>query len=160
MSKPRPATTDDAAMLARLHVDSWRETYPGLLPATEIAARGFDVRLPQWQAMLARGTSRIAVVDRLGFAQMGPQRETGFLSAGYTDEIYSLYLLRAGQGRGLGRALVSAVKSGAPFTAAVLADNKPACRFYHAIGGIPLERRLDAIGNTEIDEIVYGFDGN
>lgn len=153
----RAARPADAPMLARLHVQSWRETYPGLLPETEIAARGYKVRLAQWRNQIARGDSRIALLPDLGFAQMGPQRDAGFARAGYPEELYCIYLLHAGQGRGQGRALLGAVRGEAPFTALVLAGNGPACGFYRAMGGTELLRRMDHVGLAATEEIAFGF---
>ena len=155
----RPAVAADAPMLARLHVASWEETYAGLLPRSEFDARPYAVRLAQWQGQIAAGRSRIALVEGLGFAQCGPQRDGPLEAAGYPEELYCLYLLRAAQGRGLGRALMAAVTGAAPFTALVLATNTGAAGFYRALGGEEIDRRPERIGETPIEEIVFGFGG-
>lgn len=144
-------------MLARLHVQSWQETYTGLLPDSEIAARDITVRTAQWTRQIASGNSRIAVLPELGFAQMGPQRDADFAAKGFPEELYCLYLLQSGQGSGQGRALVEAVAGERPFTALVMAENDRACGFYRAIGGRVLDRRLDKVGEAEIEEFAFGF---
>lgn len=149
------ATPDDIDMLARIHVQAWQETYAGLLPPSEIARRDIATRRAQWQHQIAAGTSRIAVVPDQGFAQMGPQRDAPLQAAGYGDELYALYLLRAGQGRGLGRALFDAVRGDAAFSALVLDGNVRACAFYEAVGGHLHETRAEQVGDVAIMERVY-----
>ena len=70
----RPATVADIPDLARLHVQAWGESYAGLLPAAEIAARDIAARTAQWTSTIAAGTTRIMVLPGLGFAQTGAQR--------------------------------------------------------------------------------------
>lgn len=153
----RPATVADAPMLARLHVQTWRETYPGLLPDAEIASRTIETRTAQWTAQFAAGTSRIVVIPDLGFAQSGPQRGDLSLAPRYPDELQALYLLRAGQGRGLGQALFQAVRGEVPFTAMVLDANTRACRFYERYGGVLLDVRDELIGQTLVRDRIYGW---
>ncbi|NDV02664.1 GNAT family N-acetyltransferase [Pseudoroseicyclus tamaricis] len=153
----RPATPADAPALARLHVLAWGETYRGLLPEEEILARPFGRRLEQWRREAAAGTSRIAYAPGLGFAQAGPQRDGALAATGWPEELYGLYLLKAGQGRGLGRRLLHAVAAEGPMTALVLEENHPACVFYARTGARCLEVRAEHIGRAEIREAVYGW---
>lgn len=155
----RQAKEQDAPEIARLHVQAWHETYSGLLPESEIAARGYDVRLAQWQGQLAACRTRIAIHPGLGFAQIGPQRDRELRAKGYGEELYCLYLLKARQGRGLGRALVAAVAGHDAFTALVLSTNEGACGFYRAMGGQQILIRPERIGRAEIEEIAFGFAG-
>jgi len=80
----RFATTDDVDELARVHVQAWRETYPGILPEAKIAMRGEAYRQKQWTSQLTAGGTRIAVAPGYGFAQMGPQRAKDLATA-YPD---------------------------------------------------------------------------
>lgn len=145
----------DAAALAALHVACWVETYGGLLPATEIARYGLAFRQTQWARALADGAERVVWLKDAGFAMMGPQRDAA-LAAEWPEELYALYLLRRHQGRGLGRALLGAVRGG-PFTATVVAGNLRAERFYAAAGGAELARRVEGIDGMAVTEVVLGF---
>lgn len=158
MTPLRP-TPDDVEDLARIHVQAWAETYSGLLPEDEIARHGLALRRRQWAAQVVRQDVRIAWLPGLGFAQAGPQRDAGLRAAGWPEELYALYLLRAGQGRGLGRALFAAVRgeAAAPMTALVLEGNEGACRFYEAAGARHVETRDERIGQSPIRERVYGW---
>lgn len=153
----RPATLDDIPALVRIHAQSWRETYAGLLPQDQIEQLTTpDLLTARWHAILSpdRG-ARVAMVDG-GFAAMGPQRDEGLQQAGYPQELWAIYLLRCAQGKGWGRALMAAVAS-APFTALVLEGNAPACQFYATSGGRVIAERPETIGDTAINELVYGW---
>ena len=156
----RMARPSDTPELADLHVTCWAETYPGLLPAEEIARFDRDFRLRQWRGQIARGGSRIVIAPGAGFAQIGPQREAGLAARGYSDELHALYLTRAAQGRGLGRALLAAALGPAPgrLSALVLGGNDRACRFYDATGARLAERRPERIGTAEITDLLYLWD--
>ena len=157
MVKPREAKPQDAAMLARLHVQAWQETYPGLLPEAEIAARTVEDRQALWARVLASGQSRVWLIDDLGFANFGPQRERCWADDGYQEELYAMYLIK--DGYGLGPSLMTAAygTGGQPFTTCVLDDNARACAFYEKAGGAHLVTRKEKIGDTDVVERVYGW---
>lgn len=153
----RAAVLEDAGMLARIHHASWAETYPGLLPDSEIARFDLAFRQAQWARILQPDPSkRVFLVPEAGFAVMGPQREAA-LALEYPEELYSLYVLQSAQWRGIGRALLVAVRSAAAFSASVVAGNLRAERFYAAQGGVELFRKSEMIGQARIEEAVLGF---
>ena len=62
----RPATPDDAAMIARVHVTAWGETYGGLLLPEDILAQTEPARRAFWARALREGASRVAVAPDAG----------------------------------------------------------------------------------------------
>ena len=52
----RPATEADAANLAQVHVQAWREAYAGMIPDAVLAALNPAQRAAMWRDSLARGT--------------------------------------------------------------------------------------------------------
>lgn len=155
---PRPATLADAEDIARLHLQAWAETYPGLLPEAEIARHTLASRLAQWQSILSKGASRVIIAPGVGFASAGVQRNEPLQAMGFRWELYALYLLRAAQGQGLGAALLRAVTGPEPFSALVIEGNDQACGFYERMGGRVLEVRPEKIGEVDIRERVYVWD--
>ena len=153
----RPATPADAAMIASVNVQAWAETYPGMLPVSEIERRTYAVRLAQWTRIIDLGQSRITVLPDLGFAQVGPQRSPDLTKAGYAEELYALYLLRSAHGQGHGRALLETTRSHAGFTANVLDANTRACQFYERSGGLLLKTYDDLIDGMVVRDRVYGW---
>ena len=149
----RFATTDDVAELARVHVQAWRETYPGILPEAEIAMRDEAYRQKQWTSQLKAGGTRIAVAPGYGFAQMGPQRAKDLATA-YPDELYALYVLDVAKGTGLGLRLLKTVCESHVFTALALEGNERALAFYRKTGANQIGRIPEA---GFPDDIVLGW---
>jgi predicted GNAT family acetyltransferase len=81
----------------------------------------------------------------------------------HVDELYTAYLLRQYQRRGLGRRLLGAVARGLladgkrSMLAQVLAEN-PSRPFYEAIGGKVLGGEEMEIGGAALEVEVYGWD--
>ena len=89
----RPATVADIPALARIHVDSWRATYAGIVPATYLNTMAYARSEATWQAILelaGRGEHVHHVGDLRsrhcgGDASGGPEREgDGILMANCT----------------------------------------------------------------------------
>ena len=162
----RPAQLADAEGIARVHVESWRTTYKGIMPDEVLATLSVEARLEMWRRPLSNPESPsiiyVAETDGqiIGFAAGGPER-TGH--ALYKAEIYAIYLLEAYQGRGIGRALVQAIAEqllDKGYTAMLIwvAAKNPATHFYAALGGQPFTSKTEPFGDTEIEEIAYGYD--
>lgn len=78
----RPARADDAPVVARIQLDTWRTAYASVVPGTVLANLGEDLVAAQWQtAVTAPPTGRHRVLVALertevvGFAAMGPAEE-------------------------------------------------------------------------------------
>jgi GNAT superfamily N-acetyltransferase len=155
---PRPATTGDIAQLAAIHAQAWRETYPGLLPDSEIERMTSSDRLTAvWTTIMARPEARTVILPDAGFATMGRQRDQGLRDAGYTEELWAIYLLQSAQGAGFGRALFESVAGNSAFTALVVDGNSRASRFYERSGGRIISSRPDRIGDSDIMELVFAW---
>lgn len=163
----REATIDDAAALAEAHVATWRETYRGLLPDSYLDALTPAGHEPVWRRILAlpdedRTVLVIAGENEpiAGFASGGPHRG----ATEWAGEVYTLYLRRAYQGRGLGRALFTTLvarlrEQGVDSLILwVLATNAPARSFYAALEGQPLREQEVVFDGLALREIGYGWD--
>src|SRR5579859_5336813 len=102
----RAAVASDAGAIARVHVESWRTTYAGIVPDAYLAGLDETLRTQLWREWLGSGAS-VLVAERggvvVGFAHAGKIREAVETS---DAELYSLYLLIEVQGRGMGLALL------------------------------------------------------
>lgn len=160
----RLATLADAAAIARVHVATWRTTYRGLLPDDFLASLSVTHYTERWRRTLAERSSRVFVVDDpggvAGFASGGRERAG---EAGFTGELYAIYVLAEAQGRGHGRELVRAVagalkEMGAPdMLVWVLGGNADARRFYERLGGVYIRSQPLTIDKTTVDEVSYGW---
>ena len=136
----REATADDIPALARLHVVTWNDTYPGVRsPPT------YEVRERQWREAFAAddGSWFCFVVERddgelVGFAK--GKRYASPDQPDYAGELNKIYLLREYQRRGLGRRLVGHVVrrflgQGVDSMLLFADAGNPSCGFYEALGG-------------------------
>ncbi|WP_439596630.1 GNAT family N-acetyltransferase [Falsiroseomonas sp.] len=140
----RPALPADAPALGEMHAQSWAETYPGLVPDDLLAEMTDPARRrAAWARNLAQpllpGGTLVAedAGQVLGFVSVCAARDPAL---GTPGEVSGLYLLRAAQGRGLGRALLGAgarvlLAAGHGAAAAWALDaNARAAGFYAATG--------------------------
>ncbi|AMB58521.1 GNAT family N-acetyltransferase [Microterricola viridarii] len=139
----RPALEGDAAQIARLHVESWRETYRGLMDDAVLDDPGaLGRRELFWAAALADplyAGNRAAVAERggkiVGIAMSGPPRDT---DAAWSAELYLLYTYAAVHGARVGTALLESVLTPGSSAALWVADPNPRARaFYLKHGFVP-----------------------
>lgn len=162
----RAASPPDAGALARVHRESWRTTYAGILPLDVIARHAGRKSEGSWRSRLfaARGLHATWIAERpgeglVGFASCGPARES---IEGLEAEIHALYVLQSHQRRGVGRALVRAsarhfVRNGYfGFYLWVLKANR-ARLFYEALGGQEIAARTERLGRHPFAEVAYGW---
>lgn len=164
----RPARLEDAAAIARVHVDSWRTTYVGIMPDEVLANLSYERWSKFAELKILKASPRdchFVAEDHagaiVGFADGGPARGE---YPGYTSELYAIYLLKEAQGAGTGRALFKAVTD---FLKAqghqtmllwVAEENQPSRRFYDRMGGTPVHRKEEQIGGQPLVEIAYAYD--
>jgi ribosomal protein S18 acetylase RimI-like enzyme len=167
----RPAALADAANLASMHVASWLETYPGLLPDSMLTSLSVDKRLAMWQQVIGDAPTPgspkvyIAEIDGkvVGFGSCCNQRTRTLRESSYDGEISAIYVLKAFQRRALGRSLLGAMAadlSGRGFSAVslwVLRDNAPARRFYERYGAKVVAEREEPRPDGVLLEVAYGW---
>ncbi|PTA68823.1 GNAT family N-acetyltransferase [Deinococcus arcticus] len=158
----RPAMPEDAAAIAALHVDSWRETYAGLMPDDFLARMTDEAqrarRAAFWAQNIAAGTDVVLVAEEGGaviaFASGGAARD----HAGYDAELLTLYSRRAAQGRGTGRALLRAVAGqlqarGARNLALWVLDVNPTRAWYARQGAAEAGEKVEPIPGGQLREV-------
>ncbi len=158
----RAATPADAPDIARVHVETWRRAYDGLLPADFLATLSVAVGTVRWEDHIADQERRTFVAGDpvRAFASAGPPRDAD-LPAG-TGEVYAVYVHPKAQRQAVGKALVEAATAwlgergctGAALW--VLTGNVGARAFYQAEGWQQdgSERTID-LGGTLADEVRY-----
>src|SRR5512136_2530600 len=99
----RPAQIEDARAMARVHVDTWRTTYAGIVPDEHLANLSVERSQARWSEHLQDPQGEQAFValtstgEIVGIASGGPAREAVENCDG---ELYVLYVLKAFQGMG------------------------------------------------------------
>lgn len=159
----RKGRIEDAYDVAVVHVASWQTTYKNIIDDSYLAAMSVEAKVPKWEMILREGD--VFVVENneneiVGFAGGGPERSGTY--TGYTKEVYSIYLLEAYQGQGIGRKLLTTVirflaeTNHESILIWVLAENS-AVEFYEAMGGKRVGQEYIDIGKQRLIECAYGW---
>ena len=166
MARIRPAVLSDAAAIADIQVETWRDTYAGMIPDRTLLGLSRTSHSENWRRILrdVRADSITRVAEGpdscvVGFANAGRARPANLP---YDGEVYTLYVLPDRQGAGHGRRLLGAMFSalraagGRSALVWVLAGN-PARFFYEAMGGILVATREEPFHGVVLSECAYGW---
>ena len=147
----RQATADDAAVIAQLHVASWRSAYRDILDPAYLAGPIEQERRDVWATRFAAANKDMRVT--LAEDEAGP---IGFICAFGNDDpvwgslIDNLHVLPRAKGRGVGRRLLASAGEwagsrypGAGIFLWVFEAHEPARLFYDRMGGIVIERIIE-----------------
>jgi len=162
----RAAEPGDAAAIARVHRESWRSTYAGVLPPDVIATHAGRAGEAAWLRRIREtGPAQATWVAQreaevIGFASCGDARH---LLEGIDAEVYALYVLQAHQRQGAGRGLLRAcarhfVRQGQfGLYLWVLKANR-ARMFYEALGGVEMGEKTERLGRLHsFAQVAYGW---
>lgn len=152
--------------MARVHIISWREAYPGILPDSMLAGLSIAKEAIRWQRMLdgprpGRGSIAFVAAEEdtiVGYGSCGEQRTELLHDHGFTAEVGELYVLRCAQRRGVGSSLMKAmaaalVESGHDAMSLwVLEQNIRARGFYERLGGTQIAKKRSGLA-----EVAYGW---
>jgi len=162
----REAHIDDSAPIARVHVDSWRTTYKGIVSDNYLAAMSYQQREEMWKEFFQETDhfqfAYVAEAENnqiIGFASGGVNRNN---ATEYQGELYAIYILHEHQGKAIGRQLTEAVakrlfQEGRKSMWVWVLERNPACRFYESLGGNRVHKKEINIGDTTLIEVGYGW---
>lgn len=158
----RQAVPEDAKSIAKVHIDTWKSTYRGIVPDEYLAGMSYERREAFWEKSLTDG-AKVYVAEEegniIGFATGGKIR--GEIED-YEGELYAIYILKEFQQRGIGKALTHAVvkqllESGIHSMLVWVLKDNPSRQFYEALGGVPVKQEMVEIGGAKLEEIAYGW---
>lgn len=151
--------------IARVHVASWRETYPGIMPPEILDGPREEQRADQWRRWFLpeRGLREaLTVCEDAG-------KVVGFASAAIPPEsreveLLTLYLRRRIQGRSFGRQLMTDIATrmqqrGATSLICWMAVGDPTAGFYEHMGGIVVDTKIQPFGSASVEEVQYRWPG-
>jgi ribosomal protein S18 acetylase RimI-like enzyme len=138
----RPARAGDAEAIARVRVDSWRETYHGMIPQGYLDAMKLEESRALWEKVLTAGSTAVSVfvaqhgLEIVGFAGGNMLAEPNH---GFDAELSAVYVRREFQRAGIGRQLVAEIAIALSQRARglivwVIAGNKGARAFFERLG--------------------------
>lgn len=161
----RRALPSDAPGIARVHVDSWRSTYIGIVPDDYLASLDCKERERIWLKLITSEAQVTYVADHkqdgiVGFVSGGPARED---DPSYSGELHAIYLLEQYQRRGIGQGLVGELcawllSHGLTSMYTWVLEENPSRRFYESLGGIEFKCQTITIGGRDVVEVAYGWD--
>jgi len=160
--KARPA---DAETIARIYIDAWRDTYPGMLPARLLLSMSQDGQTTRWRnaiAMAAHEAVYVAETSKgrvVALSSLGRARDSAL---GFDAEIYTLYVDPMMTGLGIGRGMLAgafAALSERGHASCVIWSHakNPARFFYEAMGGKPVAERTMTMMGMPVPEVGYGW---
>lgn len=164
----REANYNDALSIAKVHIDTWRTAYKGIVSDEYLNKMDYDAREKRWQKTIGEASKAgkyIFVAEDeeagvVGFASCGLERDGDKL---YKGELYAIYIIKEYQNRGIGKLLFNSVVN--KFAQLkidsmliwALESNCTACRFYEANGGKKIKERYISIGDDTLKEAAYGW---
>lgn len=163
----RKAAPDDVDGIARVHVETWRTTYTGLMPDEMLASLSVERRADMWRRTLTEYTAQSYVYvaedengETVGFVAGGQERTGHEL---YKGEVYAIYVLKSVQGKGVGRELMQFLvqrfldEGYTSMMLWVLRDNLGSRAFYERMGGEYVAEKTEEFGGATLVEVAYGW---
>ncbi len=160
----RQARLDDAADVAQVYIDSWQDTYPGVLPSALLRAMTPRGQTTRWEAAIrAQTRETVLVADSrqgiIGMASLGPARDR---ELGFDGEVYTLYVDPAYFGMGIGRSLLTgafaSLRQNGQSGCVIWAHTKNHARFfYSAMGGRLIAERTTRLMGEPCPEVALGW---
>ncbi|MBL4588668.1 MAG: GNAT family N-acetyltransferase [Alphaproteobacteria bacterium] len=166
-----PASEEEVAILAVLHVEGWHSAYAGAVDQDFLNSMSVHEREIGWEKWLSNPDINAAIAyvqdHPVGFVSyskvetMPPGQST--IRPQYTSEILAIYILPDYWKQGVGKALMSYAaeklkdnrQSGVCLW--VLDKNKNACSFYEKMGGQRIGKHMIEIGPSKVKEVCYGW---
>lgn len=158
---------DDATEASRMHAETWRTSYRGLVPDALLNGLADDRWENGWRrAFESMDPTRVVHVAEtdgriVGFA--GGGRARAGAPPGYVGEVYALYVRPGHQRRGIGRVLLKAAAEGlverglTPIVIWTLFGNPRSRGFYEALGGTVVGEKRELFDGYELHEVAYGW---
>lgn len=162
----RMARPSDAAGIASIYVESWRDTYAGILPEAGLLRMSKADHTVAWARTIKHANLRnpvlVAADDKsnvYAFASAGPSRDR---SLPFEGEVYTLYVSPGWTGQGLGTALLASIfrlfsKANCRGVVIWALGENPSRFFYEAMGGRLVAERDHGLWGKTMREVGYGW---
>jgi GNAT superfamily N-acetyltransferase len=163
----RHGVVDDAKEASRMHAETWRTSYRGLVPDALLDGLTDD----RWEAGWRRGFDSLDPTRVVHVAEIGG-RIVGFAGGGrarpgappgFVGEVFAIYVHPTRQGQGIGRVLLKAAAAGlverglTPIVIWTLFDNPQSRGFYESRGGTVVGEKRELFDGFELHEVAYGW---
>lgn len=161
----RRAKPDDAAEIARVYIESWHDTYPGVVPTALLRSMTPQGQAARWRSVITvRNREFILVAESaehgiVGMSSFGPSRDADLA---FDAEVYTLYVDPAFFERGVGRALLKGafaqLHENGYDSCIIWAHAKNTARFfYERMGGRLTAERTARMMGDPVPEAAFGW---
>jgi ribosomal protein S18 acetylase RimI-like enzyme len=163
----RRATLGDISEIAKVNIQSWEETYRGIMPDSILDNRSLEKSILGWTKTISNSENINLVVTNennevIGFCSGGFNRDENF-HKDYPYELMAIYILRKYHKKGIGKKLVQYFmqevynRKFASMIVCVLAQNS-ALNFYKRLGAKIIGKKSYNFGCKELEGIVLGWE--
>jgi len=163
-SRLRRAGIPDAAAIAGIYVETWREAYPGMLPDRMLLGMSRARQTQSWRGSICDPAQSVLLAEDaqgevIGFGSCGGTLHS---SLPYSGEIYTLYVAPDHQRRGVGSLLLGGLicelrrKDHRAALVWALADN-PSRFFYEAMGAALVAESSEVLWGRRVRQRGYGW---
>ena len=164
VTQVRPARVEDVGAIAHIEVETWRATYPGMLPDRVLVGMSEERQKGSWSGLIRYRPGDVIVAERerdgvLGFGNCGAQRDA---TLPYAGEIFTLYVSPEAQDQGVGRRLTQAlferlIEKGRASALVWVIRANPSRFFYERVGGKLILTRRIRVGGVPVEAVAYGW---
>ncbi len=167
--KVRRAEATDVEGIARMHIESWKETYAGIMPEARMNSLDLQRFINNWKNSFSTGTVIFVAECNgaiVGFVSGGTNRPNEGCETGIGDkcdcELAALYILQKYHKQGLGRLLfdtfsLEMLQSGYKTMVVWVAKLNPATGFYAAMGGQLADAKFQTIAGEPVPVVAYTY---
>jgi GNAT superfamily N-acetyltransferase len=164
----RKATLEDAAEIANVHINSWREAYRGLLPQEFLDERplNFKNRYELWKRVTQNSEQVTLVAESTDHGIVGFVNGTHGRDKEKKDwcEVWCIYLLKKYHGKKIGFNLLKQyfnahIEKGFSKGYLWVLDDNPTIKFYERAGGkYDGKDKEDKIAGQKVKELMYEWE--
>ena len=163
----RAARRGDIAAIAKVHVETWRATYAGIITDEYLVSMTESKQALQWDGWVRR--ARVPEVVLVAEADDVPGgRIIGFGNCGRargaprSGEVFTLYVTPDWQGQGIGRRLLAELftelyAGGLNDAVVWVLSANPSRFFYEVMGGKRIAERPDQFAGAKLVETAYAW---
>jgi len=159
----RPSKKTDVSAMSRIYVQTWRDAYLSVLPYDYL----FEMSAPRHEQLFVNELNENRLIS---FVAEDAGRVIGFITGGferngnnvYKGEIYTLYVLKNFQRRGVGGNLLKTLarqfdRFGIYSMLVRVLKGNPYKRFYIKLNGTYIRRERQPFSGETLEVEVYGW---
>lgn len=158
---------EDLYSVAKIHVDTWNSTYFDIFPEGYLKSRTYEMQKKKWIDRLFSNedTKEFMFVaeNENGDVVRFSTGSLNDLCSEFDSTLYTLYILKNYQNKGIGKSLIKAVASklrllGAKNMILSAFEENNACNFYEHLGGKQGNKKVVNIDGIDLIEIDYEWE--